>query len=179
MTNQLCPICEAGNLHAHTEQVDVEYMEQTGTIPSQYSVCDACGSEQAGAVDARFNKRAMIGFKKSVLGLLTGTEVRTMRTRWRLSQAEAAKVFGGGPVAFSKYESDDVMQSDAMDKLLRLVNDIPAALDKLMADAGVEKRVPKANWKTVAGVINLRERRKPAKVRITSERKFGYEELYG
>lgn len=173
MTNQLCPICESGYLHAHTEQVEVDYMGQTGTMPSQYSVCDACGSEQAGAAEARFNKRAMIGFKKSVQGLLTGAEVREMRTRWKLSQADAAKVFGGGPVAFSKYESDDVMQSDAMDKLLRLANDVPAALDKLMANAGVDKPVSQASW---TRVINLSERRK---TQIISEHTFGNEKRYG
>lgn len=71
MSNQICPICESGKLHDYTEQVDVECMGQTGTIPSQYSVCDACGSEQASAADARFNKRAMIDFKKNVQGLLS------------------------------------------------------------------------------------------------------------
>jgi len=31
-----------------------------------------------------------------------------------LSQSVAAQVFGGGPVAFSKYENDDVSQSEPM-----------------------------------------------------------------
>jgi HTH-type transcriptional regulator/antitoxin MqsA len=35
-------------------------------------------------------------------------------------------LFGGDPVAFSKYEADDVTQSDAMDKLLRVVSFVPA-----------------------------------------------------
>lgn len=178
MTNQLCPICDAGSLHAHTEQVDVEHMGQIGTIPSQYSVCDVCGSEQAGAADARFNKRAMIGFKKRVQGLLTGTEVRVMRKRWQLNQADAAKVFGGGAVAFSKYESDDVMQSEAMDKLLRLANDVPAALDKLMANAGVDKPVSQGGWTSTSVVVNLRERRKPVRAQVISEHKFGHIERY-
>lgn len=175
MTNQLCPICDAGNLHAHTEQVDVEFMGKTGAIPSQYSVCDTCGSEQAGAVDARFNKRAMIAFKKSAQGLLTGTQVHAMRKSWNLKQADAAKVFGGGPVAFSKYESDDVMQSDAMDKLLRLANDVPAALDKLMSNAGVDKPVPESSWTVV---VNLQERRKSPKAEVLRERNFGNEKRY-
>ena len=119
-------------------------MGQQGTIESHYAVCDACGSEQAGAAEARFNKRAMIAFKKRVQGLLTGNEVRELRKRWELSQEEAAKAFGGGPVAFSKYEADDVMQSDAMDKLLRLASDVPAALDKLLADAKFER--PSGHW---------------------------------
>lgn len=142
MTYQLCPICESGHLDSHHELINVEHMGKKGTISSKYSVCNSCGSEQVCPADARFNKRAMIAFKKEVQGLLSGENVRDMRKRWGLSQAEAAKIFGGGPVAFSKYEADDVMQSDAMDKLLRLANEVPAAFGKLMADAGVKRKTP-------------------------------------
>ena len=37
---------------------------QQGQIESQYSVCDYCGSEQAGVDEASFNKRAMISFSQ-------------------------------------------------------------------------------------------------------------------
>ena len=179
MASQLCPICEEGYLHPQTEQIDAEYMGEKGTIPSQYSVCAACGSEQADAADVRFNKRAMISFKKQTQGLLTGAEVFEMRKRWGLNQREAAKVFGGGPVAFSKYEKDDVMQSDAMDKLLRLANDIPTVLDKLILNAGVENSILQANWTDIA-VINIRRKpvRTSAKVvyeqTSTDERVYAY-----
>jgi HTH-type transcriptional regulator/antitoxin MqsA len=58
--------------------------------------------------------------------VLTGKEVRALRQKLGLIQADAASLFGGGPVAFSKYEADDVTQSDAMDKLLRVVSFVPA-----------------------------------------------------
>ncbi|MCW8354879.1 type II toxin-antitoxin system MqsA family antitoxin, partial [Marinomonas pontica] len=60
-----------------------------------------------------------------------------LRKTWGLSQEQAAKVFGGGPVAFSKYEKDDVMQSDSMDRLLRMAEAFPMMLEKLIQDAGV------------------------------------------
>ena len=121
-TDTLCPICGEGMLVLHVEEDAVAYKGVTRTVPSQYKVCTACGSEQADMDDLRVNKRAMQAFKKEVDGLLTGQEVRRIRERLGLTQAEAAELFGGGPVAFSKYESDDVMQSEAMDKLLRLAN---------------------------------------------------------
>lgn len=151
MTNLICPICANGQLHARNEWIDVEHSGHHGRIESRYSVCDGCGSEQAGTTDVRFNKRAMIAFKKQAQGLLTGAEVRQLRKRWGLNQEEAATVFGGGPVAFSKYEADDVMQSDAMDRLLRVADQVPAALDKLMADAGL-KRKQLSTWHNVAVV---------------------------
>lgn len=134
----LCPICEEGYLHEHIEQEEVEYNGQKGITPLYYSECDACGSEQANAVQIRDNKRAMIAFKKQVDGLLTGTEIKALRLRLGINQSQAAAIFGGGPVAFSKYENDDVMQSEAMDKLLRLADELPAAFDSLVRKSGIE-----------------------------------------
>ncbi|MGH8759320.1 MAG: type II TA system antitoxin MqsA family protein [Burkholderiales bacterium] len=54
-------------------------------------------------------------------GLLTGAEITVLRQQYQLTQSQAARLFGGGPVAFSKYENDDVAQSEFMDNLLRLV----------------------------------------------------------
>lgn len=76
MANQTCPICGAGQLHLHSEPVAVEHLGQQGTIESRYAVCDACGSEQAGATEARFNKLAMVEFKQQVQGPLTRDKVR-------------------------------------------------------------------------------------------------------
>ena len=84
---------------------------------------------------ARDNKRRMVAFKKSVDGLLTGAEVRALRERLGLKQSDAARVFGGGVVAFSKYENDDVTQSEAMDKLMRLADRVPQARNMLFVEA--------------------------------------------
>ncbi|MFT5758591.1 MAG: HTH-type transcriptional regulator/antitoxin MqsA [Alteromonadaceae bacterium] len=178
MIEKLCPICEEGQLHAKQEQVEVEHLTQTGLIESHYSECDACGSEQATTVDTRFNKRAMIAFKKQTQGLLTGAQVRDSRKQWCFNQEQAAKVFGGGPVAFSKYESDDVMQSEAMDKLLRLALDVPAALPKLMADAGVVI-FKEPQWQTVSIIKFPLPKRTPVRTRIISEHHFSSEVNYG
>ncbi|MFM2477127.1 type II toxin-antitoxin system MqsA family antitoxin [Celerinatantimonas sp. MCCC 1A17872] len=177
MASKLCPICGSGHLHAQHEEIEVEHMGHTGFISNQYSVCDSCGSEQAGAVDARFNKRAMIAFKKQAQGLLTGSEVREMRKIWGLSQEDAAKVFGGGPVAFSKYESDDVMQSEAMDRLLRLAKDVPSALDRLMLNAGIEHKVS-LGWTTV-DVVNFHKKVATRKTQVIRKQSFKAEVLYG
>lgn len=64
MKQRMCPICETGQLDTQTEWIDVEHLGQQGRVESHYSECDTCGSEQAGATEARFNKRAMVAFKK-------------------------------------------------------------------------------------------------------------------
>lgn len=148
--SNICPICGEGQLSQETEWVTVEHRGVSGQIQSLYSVCDHCGSEQAGAAELRANKRAMIAFKKRVDGLLTGEEVRALRERLGLSQTQAAKVFGGGPVAFSKYESDDVAQSEAMDKLLRLTDAMPEVFARLASGAGIVPTLKSSGpvWRT-------------------------------
>jgi len=143
--NNICPICGEGHLKDHVIKNAVEYKEQSAELDTLFSTCDVCGSEQSNAVQLRANKRAMIAFKKQVDGLLTGTQVRDLRERLGISQAEAAQIFGGGPVAFSKYESDDVSQSGAMDKLLRLADNIPQVFAHLTKEAGVELQ-PANHW---------------------------------
>ncbi len=136
-SHDICPICDEGHLQHITGKNSVEYEGHTTELDIQYSECDACGSEQADAAQLRANKRAMMAFRKWVDGLLTGAEVRKLRDRLGITQVEAASIFGGGPVAFSKYESDDVAQSEAMDKLLRLADALPNAFAHLAHDAGV------------------------------------------
>lgn len=123
----ICPLCEQGVL---TEQETSELTVYKGVermLPLHFACCSECGTEQADAKHIRANKRAMQAFKKEVDGLLTGTQMRELRESLNLTQGQAAEVFGGGPVAFSKYESDDVAQSEGMDKLLRVAQAVPAA----------------------------------------------------
>lgn len=134
----LCRICGEGNLSVQLEKNAVEYKGVKENLDSLYAVCDCCGSEQTDAEQARTNKRLMIAFKKRVDGLLIGSQVRALREKLGLNQAQAAKVFGGGPVAFSKYESDDVAQSEAMDNLLRSALEVPGVVEYLSRRAGLE-----------------------------------------
>ena len=140
MTTHLdtCPICGEGHLHALVDKNPVEYEGQSTVLDCHYSVCDFCGSGQADPDQIRTNKRHMIAFKKTVDGLLTGDEIKALRKHLGINQSQAAMVFGGGPVAFSKYENDDVMQSESMDKLLRLAEAVPAAFEYLAQQANVE-----------------------------------------
>lgn len=148
ISHDICPICSEGHLQSCVGKNTVGYKGKSTELDMQYSVCDACGSEQADAAQLRTNKRAMMAFRKQVDGLLMGTEVRALRVLLRINQAEATRIFGGGPVAFSKYESDDVAQSEAMDKLLRLAAAVPAAFAHLAHEAGIGPDTT-GQWTTV------------------------------
>jgi hypothetical protein len=53
-------------------------------------------------------------------GLLRSDEISAVLEHLRITKSEAAAVFGGGPHAFHKYMTGEVLQSVAMDRLLRL-----------------------------------------------------------
>ena len=133
-----CPICGEGTLTSYVKEREAEYKGQKGTVERHYSVCDACGSEQAGAAEMKANKRAVLAFRKHVDGLLTGAEVLALRKLLGVSQSDAGRMFGGGPVAFSKYENDDVVQSEPMNNLLKVSKRFPMVAAYLAREAGVE-----------------------------------------
>ena len=120
-TQELCPLCDEGHVSTHSEMVESEYKGRKEMLPLIFKACDACGSDFAGAAESKLNKRALMAWRKQVDGLLTGEEITALRKHYKMTQGQAASLFGGGPVAFSKYENDDVAQSEAMDTLLRLV----------------------------------------------------------
>lgn len=134
---ELCPICGEGHVTHHVDQFESEYKGQKAMLPSHYKLCDTCHSDFAGAAEGKVNKRAIVAFRKSVDGLLTGTDIVALRKQYGLTQDQAAKLFGGGPVAFSKYENDDVSQSEAMDSLLRLVRQSQVAFGVLVSIKGM------------------------------------------
>lgn len=117
----LCAICGEGHITEQVRAVETEYKGTKALLPMHYQLCDTCTSDYAGMAESKLNKRIVMAFRKQVDGLLTGEEITALRKQYKLTQAQAAQLFGGGPVAFSKYENDDVAQSEAMDTLLRLV----------------------------------------------------------
>ena len=145
-SDETCPICGEGTLTGQKGKNNVEYKGHIAELEVHYSVCDVCKSEQADATQLRANKRLMNAFKKKVDGLLSGSEVKALRVKLGLSQAEASLIFGGGPIAFSKYESDDVAQSEAMDKLLRLSSEVPEAFDRLCRKVGIQSGIAGKKW---------------------------------
>lgn len=152
-SKELCPICGEGHVTDHVDQVESEYKGQKAMVALHYQLCDACHSDFAGAKQSRLNKRSVMAFRRSVDGLLTGSEICALRDKYKLTQAQAAKLFGGGPVAFSKYENDDVAQSEAMDTLLRLVLHSEAAFWALVDQKGMSAELAIKRQRNVTNVF--------------------------
>ncbi len=149
-TQEHCPICGKGPLSNHADPLESDYKGQKKMLALHYRVCAACHADFAGARESRLNKRGVMAFRKTVDGLLTGAEICAIRQQYQLTQSQAARLFGGGPVAFSKYENDDVAQSEPMDKLLRLVRRSEAAFWELVAECGATEEFSRATLITAS-----------------------------
>ncbi|MET3715357.1 type II toxin-antitoxin system MqsA family antitoxin [Pseudomonas sp. PvP001] len=124
---EICPLCGEGSLHEAGRNRKVEHQGVVGLVYTKASVCDSCGCAQASSAQVRDNQRAMTAFQKQAEGRLTGLEMREVRKKIGLTQAQASFMFGGGPNSFAKYEADDVAQSEAMDNLVRMAFELPTA----------------------------------------------------
>lgn len=161
---RLCEICGEGHVTAQTRSVETEYKGSKALLPMHYQICDTCTSDYAGMAESKLNKRIVMAFRKQVDRLLTGDEISALRKHYKLTQAQAAKLFGGGPVAFSKYENDDVAQSEAMDTLLRLVRRSPAAFSALVEEKGLADELqhpPEVSASSFNGVRVVRINQSP------------------
>lgn len=138
-SQKICPICDEGVLIKVQNKSEITYRSHVVLVDGfWHSKCQTCGASITNSEQARNNKRIVIAYQKKIDGLLTGYEVKAIRKKFGLTQSKACQIFGGGPVAFSKYETDDVTQSEAMDKLLRLTEHFDGVLEYLANQAKVE-----------------------------------------
>ena len=102
--------------------------QQFSLSDSEYSVCRECGFDVVLPRQKRRNEARIRDEPRRIDGLLTGRQIKAIRRRLRLTQAEAARLMGGGDNAFSKYERGEVTQSVAMNQLLLLLDARPDGL---------------------------------------------------
>jgi HTH-type transcriptional regulator/antitoxin MqsA len=118
MTN--CKICKSEDISGFVEVEDISYKGKTLQVSIAYSVCNNCNREFVSKPQIIQNELALRAVKKTFDGLLSSEEIVRAREELSLTQEQAARVFGGGRNAFSKYERGEVSQSVAMDKLIRI-----------------------------------------------------------
>ena len=140
----LCPLCGEGHLAEHTHDRDGDIDGFRYTVHGlRHSLCNHCGETITTPEQSRHNKRALIEARGRAVAernrseRLTPADILRVRKRLGLTQVQAARVFGGGPNAFGKYENGDVAPSDGMEKLLRLADAVPEASAWLLRRAGL------------------------------------------
>ncbi len=93
--------------------------------------CQSCGEGLLSFKDMEVATRQMHTLKAQAEHLLQPSEVKRVRKKLGLTQKEAGLILGGGPNAFQKYESAEVVTSQAISNLLRLLAHDPSGLEVL------------------------------------------------
>lgn len=137
--NNRCAECGSSDFEVHIEPDEFQRNGHSYTANVEYSVCRQCGDEVIFSEQIKRNDCILRDAWRKIDGLLTAQEIVALRNKLGLTQQDAAKVFGGGVNGFSKYERSEVIQSVAMDKLMRGALEIPGMFLWLKKQAGLDQ----------------------------------------
>ncbi len=130
MTNFTCEFCGSANVSVASYSDEIEFkglrlhlenLEEGHCLDCDYKF-ETLEMHDRNLLKVRAEFTAERASLKKKQNLLSGEEIRAIRNSLGLTQKDAALVFGGGANAFSKYENEEVIQSAAMDKLIRFAS---------------------------------------------------------
>lgn len=133
-----CPACRS------TELVQVERQREFHPRGKRVVVdlltlrCQSCGAESTRAAQHDENLSRLKARKAQYDGLLLGEEIFSLRRRYGVTQQAAAKIFGKGKIAFSRYENETSYPDESTTLLLTLAIEKPDVIRWLADKAGVE-----------------------------------------
>ncbi|MCK5524485.1 MAG: type II toxin-antitoxin system MqsA family antitoxin [Thiomargarita sp.] len=134
----VCPVCERGELIFKKGPSSFCYKEHDFTLEDlEYCECLACRYEIILPEQSKRNEARIRDEHRKIDGLLTRAEMTQLRERLKITQNQAAQIFGESK-AFSKYESGEATQSKAMDKLMKLALNVPQCFEELRKMANVQ-----------------------------------------
>jgi HTH-type transcriptional regulator/antitoxin MqsA len=131
MSNPVCPETGAP-MHRAVRPMTLTYKSESLTFDMPGWYCDQSDESIHTGEDMKISDRMLNLLKARSEKLLEPADIRRIRKKLRLSQEEAGLLIGGGPRAFQKYESGDLLPSRAVSSALVLLDHDPAALSVLM-----------------------------------------------
>jgi HTH-type transcriptional regulator/antitoxin MqsA len=109
----------------------IVYKDESAIVDMPGWYCEVSGESIHDGPDMKVSDRALNTLKAKAEGRLDPQAVRRIRKKLGLSQKDAGRLIGGGPNAFQKYESGDVLASGAVTSALLLLDRDPGGLDVL------------------------------------------------
>jgi putative zinc finger/helix-turn-helix YgiT family protein len=135
LPDDACPACgttmmeRRGTLRAPVNGEDI-------AVPGiPHFECPKCHEVVLNAQWSRRLSGDAIGVYRSRHRLLSAAEIRALRERFALTQADLARLLRLGPNTISRWESGRNVQTAAMDVLLRLIRDLPGSIEYLREHA--------------------------------------------
>jgi putative zinc finger/helix-turn-helix YgiT family protein len=137
-----CPKCSSSAIEAYSYTDTVDFRNLELDVEKLESCrCTSCGSRWETRSQAEGNQARIKEEYAKVRdhirerdGLLPGNRLSEIRKQLSMNQKEASVLFGGGTNSFNKYESGEVLQSFAMDRLVRLTGAIGQSAVEFLRD---------------------------------------------
>jgi putative zinc finger/helix-turn-helix YgiT family protein len=128
-----CGCCQTGHLVTQFRKERFEYESETGPITVDadrvpVDVCDTCHSVFVTAQTAKTRHEYVC----RALGLITPAEIKEIRERHGLSQAEFARITKLGESSISRWERGRLLPSPSNSTFLKLLQRRPEAVDELL-----------------------------------------------
>ena len=135
-----CPDCGGAISRCH-DTFEARIGRRTVSVPGEYERCRDCGEFYfaPGEMDAVMKRASAV--IRSEEGLLTPSEIKSLRKGIGLTQPQLENLLGAGPKTVLRWEKGTVIQNGATDTLLRLLRDVPEALQHLLAEREIVPKV--------------------------------------
>jgi putative zinc finger/helix-turn-helix YgiT family protein len=105
--------------------------EEIAVTESPHLSCPKCHEVVLRFDDARKLRQRALEIYRRKYRLLSADEIRSIRERFGLTQAELARLPRLGANTISRWEAARNVQTAAMDMLLRMIRDLPGSVDYL------------------------------------------------
>jgi HTH-type transcriptional regulator/antitoxin MqsA len=113
------------------------------TFEDEFYKCSNCGEKfYVGAMADERSRRAAAAVRR-VERLLAPDEIREIRTRYGMSQADFERLINSGEKTVVRWEKGTVAQNATADTLLRILRDHPDVVAKLAEERKVKLALPK------------------------------------
>jgi HTH-type transcriptional regulator/antitoxin MqsA len=114
-------------MHRGERSIELTYKGESVTVDMPGWYCDQSEEGIHTGQDMKISDRALNRRKARLEGLLA-PEIKRIRKKLHITQEIAGLLIGGGPRAFQKYESGDLLPSRAINSALVLLDHNPASL---------------------------------------------------
>lgn len=134
-----CPICKEGKLNLHTKNLTLRYKGHTKELCELKVLrCGECEEGFYLPESEKVHSQGFADFRRQVDGLLTSSEIKNIRSRYRLTQEQLSCLLGMALKTVARYENGTIIQSASTDLLLRLIDDHPMVIHSLSKYTSVE-----------------------------------------
>jgi len=133
-----CPSCRLAQMEPTSYEEAFAPRGKEVRVILLTSTCTACGATFTSGAQHDENLKRLEQRRAEYGDVLLGEDIVAFRLRYGITQTAAARIFGKGKIAFSRYENEASYPDESTTRLLRLAIEMPQVLKKLADAAGVE-----------------------------------------